>query len=296
MRHHVVGVCTDEEVREQPHVQDLPELPAGQAADRRAQRPAAHRHGVGVVHQVHVPAGPAAGRHVVQPALDRRHLAQRRVDLGAVVALVVVLDDQLPVRRDLVRVRSADHQAPGFVPVDPLREVPHVLLERRRVGRGVHEHPAVPFGHADLGQRELAAVEPGQLAERRRRAQGAVQPVDPGVVRAPDDPGLRAPTAGEQLVAAVAADVGEATEQAVVAPREQHPLGAQPDGALLSGGRQIGAPADADPSLVEERPALPRQDLGGEVRLGGKGPVVAERRQCPFDGGRVDRGLRGHLA
>ena len=115
MGHHVVGVQADQQVREEAEVEDLTPLPLVEAADRHAAGLARERHRLREVLELHVPPDPEPVVGEVLTRVDRGHVAQRRMDRGAVVALVVVLGDRLPVRRDLVRVglrRRRDARSP----------------------------------------------------------------------------------------------------------------------------------------------------------------------------------------
>ena len=78
--------------------------------ERAAARPR-HRHRLRVRLEVHRPAEPRAGQIEVVAARRRAHGAQLRMDRGAVVALVVVLDGQLPVRGRDVLVRRRRRRA-----------------------------------------------------------------------------------------------------------------------------------------------------------------------------------------
>ncbi len=86
-------------------------------------------------------------------------------------ALVVVLDDELPVRLQLVRVRCADDQPLGLVIGDPFVEAGEEHRQRWRVAGRVDHHPAVPFLDGDGDQRVLRLVEPVRGIEPRRRQQ-----------------------------------------------------------------------------------------------------------------------------
>jgi hypothetical protein len=92
------------------------------------------------------------------------------VDQRAVVALVVVLRDHLPVRRDLVGVARADHQPAQGVRRHHRLERTQVLLERRHLRRPlrvqrVPEDPALPHPDRQLGQAVLGELEALVLTE-----------------------------------------------------------------------------------------------------------------------------------
>ena len=106
--HHVVGVRRDQQVRQQ--VRGTPRASgstpgSGVAASSPVSDIVGHP-----VAQVHRAADPGAGQVVVVARVRRAHLAELRVDQRAVVALVVVLGDHLPVRGDLVGVPVGEHQ------------------------------------------------------------------------------------------------------------------------------------------------------------------------------------------
>ena len=94
------------------------------------------RHRDRVRHEVLPPADPeAVVPEVVLAARRRADLAQLGVDVRAVEALLVVLDDELPVRRQLVGVRGADDEPLGLVVGDvaaPRRRGTRRTARRRR--------------------------------------------------------------------------------------------------------------------------------------------------------------------
>ena len=125
------------------------------------------------------------------------------------VALVVVLADDLPVGGDLVRVPGPAHEPLGGVRPDQGVQGAQVLGERgRRPGR-VDEHPPVPHLGRQLDQAVAGLVERLDPLEARRHDHLPGEVVRPRVVRA----GQRAlgPGAalGQHLVPAVPAGVGE---------------------------------------------------------------------------------------
>ena len=140
------------------------------------------------------------------------------------VTLQVVLDNDLPVRRDLVVVPAAEDEPARVVPVHDHRGVAEVLGQRGTGAGDVDEHPAVPLLDARRHQPELGTIDPvlGVLSEARRRPAVSAQPVDPVVVRAADGPPRPRGARSEQLVTAVPADVEPAPQRAVAVPDQQH--------------------------------------------------------------------------
>ena len=181
---------------------------------------------------------------------------------------MVVLDDQLPVRRQLVAMGGADDQALGLVRRHPFLDAGQERPERRSVAAGVDHHPPVPVldGHRD--QSVLRPVEPVGRVEPGRRQQRAVQPVAPPVVRAVDRPVRARRPARRQFVGAVLAGVVEAAQLAVVAAHQQHGVVTDLDGPSGTDRGEVVRPSRADPGAGEEVRPLPRQD--GVVEVGGR--------------------------
>jgi len=67
---------------------------------------------------------------------------------GAVVALVVVLGQDLPVRRYLVVVAGGDDELLATVVSDQVLQITRVFLERGGIAAGVGEEPPVPLRDA----------------------------------------------------------------------------------------------------------------------------------------------------
>src|SRR5918993_4194617 len=99
--------------------------------------------------ELHRAADPGPPRLVVLAALGRADLAELGMYGGAVVALVVVLHQNLPVRRHLVTVPGGRHELARAVVPDPLPQIAHVLLERRRLPARVREQPPLPLRDLD---------------------------------------------------------------------------------------------------------------------------------------------------
>ena len=138
----------------------------------------------------------------------------------AVVALEEVLAHDLPVRLDLGLPAGVVDER---VDVEPeLRDLRGQRAERLRerlgVGVGVREDERAPGVDRDGNEAELVLREVRLLLAARRRAEAAVEPVRPGVVRALQRLAARLPL-GEGG-AAVAADVDEAAQDAVSVARD----------------------------------------------------------------------------
>ena len=208
MGHHVVGVQAEQQVREEAEVEHLPALRArrGRAAPRRPTR----RRGSWSTQSRRGPSSPpthAPGAVVVVARVARRtDAAQLRMDQRAVVALVVVLDRDLPVRRELVVVRRGDARAARTPSSPPARR-----RRRRGAPRTVARRPtrsrtaSRPTRRASTGSRR-DDLDGSKLARRRsegrvaadRRARSSTRgtgtgrhPVDDTVFVAPRRPAAR---------------------------------------------------------------------------------------------------------
>jgi hypothetical protein len=85
-----------------------------------------------------------------------------------VVALVVVLGQDLPVGRNLVVVAGGDFELTAGVVPDEFLEVARVLLDRGRVAACVGEVPAVPLDDAHGDERAGAPIKALGLPEAGR--------------------------------------------------------------------------------------------------------------------------------
>src|SRR5918994_7792666 len=133
---------------------------------------------------------------------------------------VVVLYQDLPVRRHLVTLPGSRHKLAAAVVPDHLPQVAHMLLERRRVPARVREQPSLPLRDPDRYERVVGPVEPWQPAETRSPLQTPVQPVSPGMVRAADEPAARRLAYLGEHVPTVAAHVVEGPQVSPLVPRE----------------------------------------------------------------------------
>ena len=158
-------------------------------------------------------------RPSVESAYDVRrhveHLRELRVRDLAVVALEEVLADDLPVRLELgLPARVEDERVDVEPELGDLRgHRAERVGERLRVARRVHEDERPPRVDGDAAQAELVLREVRLLVRSRRRAQRAVEPVRPGVVRALQR--LARPLAARDREAAVAAHVEKRAQLAV---------------------------------------------------------------------------------
>ena len=211
------------------------------------------------------------------------------------VALVEVFVHQLPVGGDLVGAGSPEAQPLGLVVGDQPLEVAQPVGERRSFACGVDENPAAPLFDPRRHQAVVIRIAAGQLARARRNFQAAVELVGPAVVGAAQRAGVGAGARLEQLVAAVAADVEEAAQGAVIAAHEQDAVVADARGAVVARPGQIVGASQADPGRFVEAALLPGENVWRDVGLAGQVAAVAEGRQHALKGSAVERRRRGKL-
>jgi hypothetical protein len=262
-------------------VRELPLVPGplllAETGERRALRGAApgERGRAVPMGDPGLPVEPAAA--VLE---GRDHLAQLRMHGAAVVALVVVLDDDLPVREDVVRDAPGRAEVLERIVPGPIRDAAELVGEGP--GRGqVDEDEAAPGLDGRRVEPELLLPEAVPLAQERRDPELAVEPVRPCVIRAPDGPPEPSVRGGwlrrrrrvleDQPGPAVTADVVEGAEVAVPAADDQQPFAGDVDVEVVAGGSQRLRSAYEEPFAVEDRLRLSREPLGGAVGLPGKG-------------------------
>ena len=177
-------------------------------------------------------------------------------------ALVVVLDDDLPVRRHLVAQPHADAQLVDAVAVED-RDALGALLERRqerlrRIGE-VDEHEPGVRPDGDRVERVRLAVEVLVLVDVRRPDEPPVEVERPGVVRALERlADVPAQLAGlvEQLGPAVGAHVVERARLARLVARDDHRLAGDLADQEVARVRELLVAADADPAVEPDPLAL----------------------------------------
>src|SRR5215212_1092388 len=166
--HDVVGVGAYEEVREELEVVDGAVLSFSQVRQHGRVALAVEGHGLDALVEVHGAPDPGPFRlQVVAATVRRADLAELGMDGGAVVALVVVLGQNLPVRRDLVVVARADDEVGATVVLDEILQIARMLFERWGVAACVGEEPPMPLSDAHGEEVMTGPVEAIGLAETR---------------------------------------------------------------------------------------------------------------------------------
>ena len=266
VHHQVVWVQREEQVRPDGEVLDALRVGLRHALQPRAlMGPLVETHRERLADE-RLPATlpPAACRDVFAEVV-RRQGVQLRVDARTVVALGVVLDEDLPVRGDVVDLARGAPQRREVESSEDLHEIVEVVEERLGVRVQREEDEALPGLAPHLGQRVVGRVEALQVVGVLRLQQRAVRCVDPGVVRADDllrlaAVGLAVERPLDQRGAAVPAGVDEGVEHVVFAARDDHLFAGELQEAVGADVRRLLLATDAAPLMAEDLLGLPGED------------------------------------
>jgi hypothetical protein len=143
--------------------------------------------------------------------------------------------------------------------------------------RGVDEDEAVPLLGGKLDEPVLLGLEGVPLVEARRFAQRTVEAIRPRMVGAHDDVQVAGLTAGQQLVAAVPACVGEAAQPTVLGACEERARFPDRLGALVTDVGHVLTARHAHPPAPEEMALFPVEHGLVDVGRARQEPTVAER-------------------
>ena len=263
----------------------------GQPLDRDAAALAGQRHGLGALDDRHPAAHPRPRQVEVLAAGRRADPGQLGMDRRAVVALLVVLGDDLPVGGELVGVARDDRQVFGAV----RRRRPPRAGDVRRRSRRPHRWRSTNNQPCQLTSRSSArpncvGLEALDVAEARRVAQRC-RPA--GTTTSGTGRRWRGRLVGriarQQFVAAVPAGVGERAHHVVLVADQQHAVRSGAD-RLLRAPRRRGRQAWPTHIQPGRRCALlPREHRRIDVRLAGQHAGLARTapatRQRPRSSG-----------
>ncbi len=273
---HVVGYQVDEHLRPDGD-REVPAVllvcdpgqagEAGAAVDGEARRTVGEGRAVPHV----VLSGVAAGEL-------RQHAGQLRVDRRAVVALHEVLDDELPVGRDVVGDAPADGKLTELVGVDGLHgaqpgryRAAHGVLERWWLVGQAHPRVAEPLAERDGHQAVFVPVDVGHAGQVRRRRQPPAQVVGPRVVGTAQVPRDLTGLLDAEPGPAVAADVQERAQPAVLLPDDQHAFPSGLDHLELSRTGKVAGTGRAQPLAFEDELLLAGERCAIDVAGPGEG-------------------------
>src|SRR6266853_567620 len=179
----------EEEVGQQTVVVNVALVVCAQPWQRAAVAGAIHGEALNALAQVHAAAKICGLRRLVVTTHIVRLLLQQRMHDGAMQALRIILDDELPVCFEMVNA-PLDHLQFLHPPrLEFAVEPGQVLLEGQGTRGEVDEDVAVPYGGGDCVQWIVGFAKALNFFHVRRIGQRAVEFVSPGVILALDTPG-----------------------------------------------------------------------------------------------------------
>src|SRR3989442_1089229 len=230
--------------------------PGGAAAEGEAPAFAGNRH---------VAAEEGAVHEIVLRARVRRELRQLGMDHGAMQALRVVLEDELPVRAHVVVDAAGGAQVRDVEAREPADEGRERLRERLGVRREVDQQEPLPLGQGWGAERVIPLVEAFHLAHVGGADELAVEGVGPGVVGALDRLGQAAAPLLAQPRPSVAADIVMRPQRTALVAQHDHALARDVGEEVVSRVGELRGAAHAHPAPSENPLHLLREDLGRRV-------------------------------
>src|SRR5437660_11045832 len=196
-------------------------------------------------------------RRVIVAAQVVSQLAERGMQHGTVQALVVILDDQLPVGSYVIRAALIEAQLLHAPVGELLRQV--VELAGEGCGSRIESYEKMPV--PDIGGHGVQGIILArQVLHVGRAHEFAIEPVSPAVVRTLNASGKFALGGGADARATVAAHIVESANLAAVVAIDDDAFVANfPQEKVAYVGNLIGA-AGADPALAKEAFQLVGED------------------------------------
>src|SRR4051812_16803169 len=208
------------------------------------------------------------------PLLEgRNQSAQLRMHRTAVVALVVILQHDLPVGVDLVSHSSGRAELSEGITLEPFRHRAELAQQILSPGGGLgrrkgQENEPAPAGDAYRIKREIVFSETGFLVEKGSAPETAVEPIGPGVVRTANGATEAAPgTFRHQTRAAMATHVVMCRQGAVPGSHHQHAFSQNIEGLVVSRVGPIFLSAGAEPLPEENVLGLAPENLLRKIEV-----------------------------
>src|SRR3989475_3830276 len=313
VKHHVVRMQAEQQVREDRVEVGAVQVRSRQLSHRHAARAAAEREAPALAGDRHIAAEEGAVHEIVLAARVGRELRQLGMDHGAMQALRVVLEDQLPVRAHVVVDAAGGAQGRDVEPREPADERRERLRERLGVRREVDREEPLPLGQREGVERVVPLVEALHLVHMGGADELAVERVGPGVVGALDRLGQVAPPLLTQPRPSVATDIVMRPQRAALVAQHDHALPRHVGQEVVPRLGELRGAAHAHPAASEDPLRLLREDLGRRVvpprqgaralpvHLGGlekgghgrsTGTITPHRAAAPADGASLARAAR----
>ena len=262
MRHHVVGVQAEQQVGIDGVVTDLVALVFIQAGQVIAAALAVQAHGFGVPAEAHGATNVSRLWRFVVRAHVIGQPVQCRMQHGTMQALVVVQDDQLPVRFDVVHDTLIKAQVLHLPRGELLRKIGQLRFQRFRLRRQVDKDVAIPNSSVHAVQRVVLATEAGALVHVRRSHQPAIQAIRPPVITALDSAGERPFSSRDQPRTTMPANVIEGAHRAALVADDDDAFSRDLAQEVVARLRNLIGTARAHPCLTVEAFHLLAENFG----------------------------------
>ena len=191
------------------------------------------------------------------------------MQVGAVQALVVILDDELPVRSDVVDNPVSQPQVLHPPGPELCRQVGELGRERWRVRRHIQEEMSVPIVDMCPMQGEVLLAKMRDLLHVRRAHQTSVEPVSPRVVGALNAAGELAGRFRAEASASMPAHVVERMHGPIVRARDDDAVAGDLAEHVLTRPRDFLSSTGADPHRAKECVELAAEVLRVSVEPSG---------------------------
>ena len=286
----------EEQVRPHGEVLDALRVGLGHPLEPWARvRPFVEAHGERLADEWLPATLPPATRRNIFAKVVRGERIQLRMHTRAVVALRVVLDEDLPVRRHVVRLALGESQWREVKTCKHVNKIVEVREKRLSLFVEGEEDEALPRLAAQRHQVVVAGIESLQIFGVLRLLQLAVGAVDPGVIRADDllrlaAVGLAVGGPFNKRCAAVAAGVDKGVQLVVFAARDDHLLTSELQQSIGADVWRLLFASDATPLVAEDLLRLPVEDRLVVEDLWGEHVGLVKGATHGGDGGRVEWG------
>src|SRR6202795_1531519 len=199
---------------------------------------------------------------------------ERRVDARQVVSLEIVVDIGLPVAVHAVgaalgKLHAAERELLGMG-----RQLAQRLAQRAGLGIEIDENEVEPFLDANRDAAEVFRIKIFDAVEFGRDEQSAVEGVGPTVVAAAEKFAVSA--AGGGGAGAMAADVMEASKNAVVAASDEERLSDEVKGKVVARARGLAHVADDLPGGGEQPGLFVLKSGRAEIKRCGQGGSASD--------------------
>src|SRR6185437_13163501 len=195
-----------------------------------------------------------------------------------VIALEVIVDVIFPVAGDVVVVMAMEGVGVERSLAQPRVDPGHDFRERHH-GIERRERESAPFGHGRFRQTDRGGIEIAYAVHFGRAQQAAIQRVAPAMVVAAQALGVAAVT-GRQRTSAMAADVVQGAQRAVVPAHQQQRHASDVRNDVVAGIGKLVGTREPLPAVREDRATVAFEAFGAGVKGRGKRRGAFQLLRC----------------